>query len=113
MWNDLAPQAVKEGTLTEATYLALRDLCEAIVLKAKLLRKVHDDGLTVYGPQGLKAHPLLPQFRGLMQRVEAGLLRFKLAPMGKEIPKNEQPEDPFAEFDEPTAGDGATTETTH
>ncbi|MGE0460913.1 MAG: P27 family phage terminase small subunit [Vicinamibacterales bacterium] len=106
VWNDVAPLAEREGTLTDATRLALRDLCEAIVLKRKLLRVISDEGLTVFSLQGNKAaHPLLTQFRGLMQRVEAGLMRFKLAPMGKEILKPaETPADPFAEFDEPASG---------
>lgn len=116
VWNELAPLALKEGTLTEATYLALRDLCEAIVLKRKLLRTIDDDGLTVTTLQGNKAaHPLLSQFRGLMQRVEAGMLRFKLSPMGKEIPTvgGEQPADPFSEFDEPGALTNRPGEITH
>lgn len=105
MWNELAPLAEKEGTLTDSTRMALRDLCEAIVLKRKLLRAIGDEGLTVFSMQGSKAaHPLLTQFRGLMQRVEAGMLRFKLAPIGKEILKPaDQPADPFAQFDEPVS----------
>lgn len=108
VWNELAPVALKEGTLTEGTAMALRDLVEAIVLKRKLLRVVDTDGLTVFTPQGAKAaHPLLTQFRGLMQRVEAGMMRFKLAPMGREIPKQpgDQPPDPFTEFDDHASGD--------
>lgn len=94
---------MKEGTLTEATYMALRDLCEAIVLKRRLLRAVDDEGVTIITLQGHKAaHPLLTQFRGLMQRVEAGMLRFRLSPMGRELPKppGESPVDAFAEFDD-------------
>lgn len=104
IWNELAPLAEREGTLSDSTAIALRDLCEAMVLKRKLLRRIGDDGLVVTGADGSdRAHPLLTQFRGLMQRVEAGLIRFKLAPMGKELgppsTKEAQAADAFAEFD--------------
>ena len=36
----------------------------------------------------------------MMQRVEAGMARFKLAPIGKELPDAAPPADPFSEFDE-------------
>jgi hypothetical protein len=110
VWNEIAPLAAKEGTLSQSTAVALRDLCEAIVLKRKLLRQVGDDGIVVTGKGGKRAHPLLTQFRGLMQRVEAGMIRFKLAPMGKEVVAPEKPADPFAEFDssQATTGDGET-----
>lgn len=103
VWNELAPLAEREGTLTDSTRMSLRDLCEAIVLKRRLLRAIGDEGLTVYSLQGNKAaHPLLTQFRGLMQRVEAAMLRFRLAPMGKEILQDSAApaSDPFAEFDQ-------------
>ena len=105
VWNELAPIAAREGTLTDTTVVAMRDLCEAIVLKRKLLRTVDTDGLVVLTRQGTRAaHPLLAQFRGLMQRVEGAMVRFKLAPMGKELGQpTEQPADPFAEFDEPAS----------
>lgn len=103
VWQELAPLAFQEGTLSESTALALRDLCEAIVLKRKLLQQAEDEGYVVAAGDGVKAHPLLSQFRGLMQRVEAGLTRFKLAPLGKELPPQEAPKDPFDEFYEPAA----------
>ena len=110
VWNEVAPLAESEGTLTQATALALRDLCEAIVLKRKLLAQAEDDGLVLSGDSGLRAHPLLPSFRGLMQRVEAGLTRFKLAPMGKELPlQGDKPADPFDEFDAAPAPANAPT----
>jgi len=107
VWNELAPLAEREGTLSESTAIALRDLCESMVLKRKLLRRIGDDGLVVVGTDGSdRAHPLLTQFRGLMQRVEAGMIRFKLSPMGKELgpppeKKGAAVVDAFAEFDEP------------
>lgn len=113
VWNELAPLAEREGTLTDSTRMALRDLCEAIVLKRRLLRVVDDEGVTIFNLQGAKAaHPLLTQFRGLMQRVEAGMLRFKLAPIGKEILQpREEVADPFAQFD--SAEPDQTKRTTH
>ena len=45
-----------------------------------------------------KAHTLLSQYRGMMQRVEAGFTRFRLAPMAKEIVVAEKAVDPFEEF---------------
>jgi phage terminase small subunit len=101
-WHDLAPRAARVGTLNDDTLFALRDLCQARVLKDKLLRQVVDQGTVVSGAGGnLAAHPLLARFTTLLQRVEAGMLRFKLSPMGKEIeaPK-EADRDAFAEFDQ-------------
>lgn len=104
-WNELAPLALKEGTLTDSTRLALRDLCQARVLKDRLLRTVGDQGDVVLASTGnLAAHPLLTRFTTLFQRVEAGMMRFKLAPIGKELTEPEKPTDPFAEFD---AGDAS------
>lgn len=101
VWQDLAPLAVEEGTLTRATAQAFRDLCEAIVLKSTLLRQAENDGLVLHGPQGKKAHPLLSQYRGLMQRVEAGLSRFNLAPAGRPAKAKDLEGDLFSEFDPP------------
>ncbi len=100
-WNDLAPRAAKAGTLDDSTMLALRDLCQARVLKDRLLRRVADMGDVVLASNGnLAANPLLARFTTLLQRVEAGMMRFKLAPMGKEIEKpGEKAADPFAAFD--------------
>jgi hypothetical protein len=101
-WNDLAPLAQKAGTLTDETRMALRDLCQARVLKDKLLRTLGDHGnVVVNGGGNLAAHPLLARFTTLLQRVEAGMMRFRLSPMGKEIePPAAKSADPFAEFDD-------------
>jgi len=109
-WHELAPRAATAGTLTRETTLALRDLCQARVLKDKLLRRIGDDGEVVVGATGNDtAHPLLARFTTLLQRVEAGMLRFALSPMGKDMAKApEKPSDPFSEFDEPGAAAGAT-----
>lgn len=108
VWNELAPYACEERTLTRQTVRAFRDLCEAIVVKRAMLAKIQEDGLTyvkvtVDGSGNehseLKAHPLLSQHRGMMQRVEAGMLRFRIAPDGKVVSAPVQEADPFDEFD--------------
>lgn len=84
VWRQLAPLARAQGTLTPETALAFEDLCEAIVIKRELLAVIQKDGYTRNPMSGKKAHPLLGHHRGMMQRVEMGLARFKLAPIGKE-----------------------------
>jgi hypothetical protein len=99
-WNDLAPLAAKQGTLTNDTQWALVDLCQARVLKTKLLRDVDRMGNVVSGAGGqLAANPLLARYTTLLQRVDAGMLRFRIAPMGKELTEPKKAADPFAEFD--------------
>jgi len=111
VWEELAPHAVAARTLTAGTAAAFRDLCEAIVLKRMMLAEILADGLTGAkvtlqmdekggGLQTVekKAHTLLSQHRGMMQRVEAGFTRFRLAPMGKELVVEAKAEDPFEEF---------------
>lgn len=109
-WNDLAPLAAKAGTLDASTTLALRDLCQLRVLKDRLLRQIGDQGdVVLAGGGNLAAHPLLTRITTLSQRIEAGMMRFKLSPMGKELDKPGAPSvDPFAEFDTPGAGAGDT-----
>jgi len=110
VWSDLAPLALREGTLNASTVAALRDLVELVVLRGKLLRAIEDQGFSERTETGLKSNPLLPQYRGLVLRVEAGMARFKLAPMGKEIGQGETaPADPFAEFSAPAADERAMT----
>ena len=104
VWAMLAPLAVERRTLTPATALAFRDLCEAIIVKRELLAIIQKDGYTISkvtlqmdesggGVQLMepKAHPLLSQFRGLMQRVETGLARFRLTGDGKAIEADQEP----------------------
>jgi hypothetical protein len=110
VWNDLAPHACAQRTLTAQTARAFADLCEAIVLKRRLMASIEANGLTYLkvtidgaGQEHTeqKANPLLAQHRGMMQRVEAALLRFRLSPIGKELaPAAASPKDEWAEFDE-------------
>jgi len=109
VWNELAPIAQREGTLTLSTRLALRDLCQNIVLRGKLKQALDDDGLTVHTPTGaLAAHPLLTRLTAVMQRVEAGMMRFRLSPMGREIaPPVDKTPNMFDQFDEDPFGQTA------
>jgi hypothetical protein len=117
VWLELAPHAAGQRTLTDDMALAFRDLCEAIVLKRRMLATIEEDGLTYQRRTvkverddadvelrteecEIKAHPLLTHHRGLMQRVEVGLLRFRLSPIGKEVVMDEpRAADEWAEFD--------------
>jgi hypothetical protein len=102
-WNELAPRAQKRGTLTDDEKHALRDLIRLRVLQTRLTRTLADHGDVVRGAGGqLAAHPLITRITTLSQRIDAGMMRFKLAPMGKEVVEPEKPADPFAEFDSPS-----------
>jgi hypothetical protein len=114
MWDMLAPLALEQRTLTPATAFAMVELCEAIVLKQDIARILEADGLTTVAVKTrmeqdgsgeqvgeVKAHPLIAKWTALLVRVEAGLTRFRLAPMGKEMPVPEQPADEWSEFDQP------------
>lgn len=110
VWNELAPHACAARTLIDGTVHAFRDLCEAIVLKRQMATAIGEDGLTYLkvtidgsGQEHTerKANPLLTQHRGMMQRIEAALMRFRLSPMGKELTPVEPVKDEWEEFDDP------------
>lgn len=71
VWLELAPHAKLARTLTEATSLGFRMLCKNIALSNRYYASVLDSGG--------------PNHRGLIQRIDAELLRFNLAPCGKPI----------------------------
>jgi hypothetical protein len=100
LWDQLAPYALEARTLTAATVLAFCDLLEAIVVKRTMQARIDKEGQVLNMVSGKKAHPLLGHHRGMMQRVEVGLARFKLAPIGKELTEGTPPVDPFSEFEE-------------
>lgn len=99
VWDALYPLALAERTLTEATQTAFRHLCEDIALRRAMAAEIAETGLTIDTAFGLKAHPLLTQYRGVTQRVEGGLLRFRLSPIGKPFVEPTTPADPFADMD--------------
>ncbi len=68
VWLELAPHSFGNFTLTKATSLAFRFLCQNIVLMRRYASSVQDAGGANH--------------RGLIQRVDAELLRFGLAPSG-------------------------------
>lgn len=71
VWLELAPHAFAALTLTKGTSLGFRLLCRNIVLERRFAASVMDAGGASH--------------RGLIQRVDAELLRFGLAPCGKPI----------------------------
>lgn len=92
--------------------MAFRQLCGRIVLLHQMEAMIAADGLmgtrvnTQMDEDGggsqvieKKAHDLLTKCMTLMQRVDQGMIRFRLAPIGKEIATAEPEVDPFAEFD--------------
>jgi hypothetical protein len=93
-WNRLAPKALQRGTLTPETVDRFALLCRASVMECSMAAKIQQDGwtyiaVTVDGSgqerETLKAHPLCGAHRGMMQRVEAGMLAFRIAPIGKPL----------------------------
>ncbi len=87
VWLQLAPHAFANGTLTKATMYAFCLLCRNIVLERRYASSVQEAGGANH--------------RGVIQRVDAELLRFSLAPCGKPLQAAAaQPEDPFAEFNQ-------------
>lgn len=109
VWRELAPHALRAQTLTAGDAGSLAELCVAIIERDRMREAINEDGWTfkkaILSDEGetlsveIKKHPLIPEYRQWMIRVEAGRARFKLAPSGKEIVPDVKEEDPFAEFD--------------
>lgn len=111
VWDELAPLAAAQRTLTSETAPAFRDLCEAIVLKRLMLAQIQADGMTAIDVsvdgagvehQKLSAHPLITKYQTQVGRVETKQARFLLEATGKPTSKTEQSADPFDEFDQGT-----------
>jgi hypothetical protein len=87
VWLGLAPFAFANRTLTKATALGFRLLCRNVVLERAIAADVEQRGGANH--------------RGMIQRVDAELLRFNLAPCGKPMyeAQSEQPAaNPLAQF---------------
>lgn len=86
VWLDLAPHAFQARTLTRASGFAFKLLCRNVLLERELSKNVEQKGGANH--------------RGMIQQITAGLLRFKLSPMGKPMVE-EAPKvaDPFDEFE--------------
>jgi hypothetical protein len=85
VWDQLAPHALQARTLTPATAVAFRLLCQNIVLERLYASSVDKGGAN---------------HRGLIQRVDAELAAFSLRPFGKPIYEAdaEQPANPLDQF---------------
>lgn len=104
VWERLAPFAIRERTLTPQTADRFALLCRAVIRERQMDAKIQDDGFTVINittdvasseqHRQIKPHPLLSAQRGMMQRVEAGLAAFKLAPTGRPIPPTDRGDKP-------------------
>lgn len=82
-WTRYAPQAVAAGTLTVQTVGGFVMLCQVAARADRMWEDIEREGLT-YSDEGIiKAHPLLPAYRGLVQRHESLLQRYLLAAMAK------------------------------
>lgn len=100
-WNRLGPHAVAARTLVEATAGDFLELCELLVEADDVRAERRAEGWTARGLC------LSKEYRGLVQRAEAKLRAFRLAPMGKEMIAAKPEADPFSEFDEPAGGAAA------
>ena len=94
VWRTLAPLAMQARTLTAATAHDMRELCELVVEMRGCLAARRTLGWTA------DSLGLAREYRGLVQRVEAKMRGFRLAPIGKEMAEAApKVTDPWAEFD--------------
>lgn len=82
-WQRYAPLAIEAGTLTPKSVGGFILLCQVSARADLLWESIESDGLTSLTEHGMKAHPLLPAYRGLIQRQESLLQRYLLAAMAK------------------------------
>lgn len=103
VWERIAPFAIQARTLVAATVDRFLLLCRQVVIERQMAKKIETDGwtyvaVTVDGAgqerETLKAHPLCAAHRNMMQRVEAGMAAFALAPMGKAMSAGKKQEKP-------------------
>lgn len=94
VWERLAPRARERRTLTVDTADRFRLLCKSVVMEEAMSARLLTDGWTYIAStvdgsgqerETLKAHPLCGPHRGMLQRVEAGMVAFRLAPIGKAL----------------------------
>jgi hypothetical protein len=71
VWLELAPQAFEKRTLTRATELSFVILCRNVALERKMATRKYGAGNANH--------------RGIIQRVDAELAHFCLAPFGKPL----------------------------
>lgn len=75
VWGELAPLAFKLRTLTRETEVSFVILCRNVALERKMARSKRGQGGTSH--------------RGMIQRVDAELAHFCLAPFGKPLAEKE------------------------
>ncbi len=86
IWDWLAPHAVAAGTLTPAGAYGFSLLCRNVVIERELASSPDTRGQSNH--------------RGVVQRIDAELARYMLAPMGKPLVEpTVEPEDEWAQFD--------------
>lgn len=82
-WHRYAGPAMAAGTLTLHTVGGFVLLCQIAARAECMWEDIEREGLT-WSDKGVnKAHPLLPAYRGLVQRQESLLQRYLLAAMAK------------------------------
>jgi hypothetical protein len=82
-WAMYADQAVAAGTLTTQTVGGFILLCQIAARADRMWEDIEREGFTWSDEGVIKAHPLLPAYRGLVQRHESLLQRYLLAAMAK------------------------------
>ena len=94
VWRKLAPHALEAQTLTPRTAEAFALLCESSVSLRTILAEIREQGWTyldlVIDGAGqehrqLKANPLVSKYSVMLQRVEAQMKNFAIAPFGKPV----------------------------
>lgn len=106
IWRELAPLAREQRTLSPAMAQRFARLCGYLALERRMLAQIDTDGLTETkvsvqmdasggGVQVVekKAHTLLSKVLSLSQRIDVGLVAFRLGPTGRPLaaPVTEKP----------------------
>lgn len=93
LWERWADRAQQAGTLTHATLPGFVLLCQVAARLAEVEEDLDREGLTFKADGVLKSHPLLPTYRGLVQRQEMLLQRYQLAAMSKAVVVAQPPDE--------------------
>lgn len=107
IWVELAPLAAERRTLTSVEMPAFAELCRYKAVQEALFAIITSTHLEGDAPPPdtpislflLDPNQRLTQHRAYSQRVEQAMVRFRLAPMGKEVVPAEAAVDEWAQFD--------------
>lgn len=80
VWRALAPWAIEQSTLIDATVAGFRELCDQFVIKQALW-----DHLQTLGIASAEGDRILKRYEKIAQRVDASLARYRLTSFGKAI----------------------------